>query len=84
MKHDIGVDASEVRICVALKRLGLHRKAIAIKKIEGNTPHARLLLQRYYLSVFGYRLSHDTRSPTAASRRSCVVSTRDGGRAAVQ
>lgn len=33
---DIGVDASEVRICVALKRLGQHRKAVTQK--NGCTP----------------------------------------------
>ena len=35
LKQDIGVDASEVRICVALKKLGQHRKGTSTKKIEG-------------------------------------------------
>ena len=56
LKADIGVDASEVRICIALKRLGQHRKAVTKKKIEAQTPHAVLLRQRYRLTVLGLRL----------------------------
>ena len=36
---NIGVAASDRVICAALKRLGQHRKAISIKKVEGLTPH---------------------------------------------
>ena len=62
LMDDIGVDASEVRICVALKKLSQHRKGTIIKKIEGETPHARMLTQRYIAWTFGYRL---TRGPGA-------------------
>jgi len=56
LKYDIGVDASEVRICVGLKKLGQHRKGASTKKIEGQTPHARLLYQRYFVFLLSFRL----------------------------
>lgn len=35
----IGVVATERVVCAALKRLGQHRKAVSIKKVESLTPH---------------------------------------------
>lgn len=57
LRSMIGVEASERVICAALKKLGQHRKAASIKKVEGLAPHARLLRQRYFTALFGYRLA---------------------------
>lgn len=62
LKRDIGVDASERVICAALKRLGQHRKQRTLKKIEAQTPHARLLRQRYRMVVLTNRIA---RGPAA-------------------
>lgn len=58
LKHDIGLEVSEFRVCAALKALGLHRKKPSLKKIEATTPHARLLRQRYFLTLLLNRVTY--------------------------
>jgi transposase len=56
--QDIGLDASEYRICAALKRAREHRKKTSIRKLESLTVHARILRQRYRLTTLGLRLNY--------------------------
>ena len=56
LRYDLGLETSETTLCRALSRLGLHRKRPDYKKVESLAPHSRILLQRYNLQLFHWRI----------------------------
>ena len=80
----IGVLASERVICAALKRLGQHRKATSVKKVEGvgsRTPggsayHTYIVLFFVTSRGTGHRLSLGGRSHFGRARQNADVLAR--------